>query len=103
MTWQSGGDSRTSTPAWKRVKREARAVLNYACARCGADGHDTRLDLDHVIPVAEGGLDDIDNAQWLCPPCHKPKTQAEARRGRSRRRSGKRAPRLHPADVLSGA
>lgn len=110
MTWQNGGSSRTCTPAWKRLKRQARVVLDYECARCGVDGGDAHLDLDHITPVAEGGQDVLENAQWLCVPCHIPKTQAEAKRGRSRAakagartRSGKRAPRVHPSDVLSGA
>lgn len=101
MTWKNGGTSRTSSPAWKRLRREAIRVLGYECARCGVDGRDVHLELDHVIPVAEGGEDTIDNAQWLCNPCHKPKTQAEAKRGRARspqRRRG-RAPRMHPSDA----
>lgn len=42
---------------------------------------------DHVIPLAEGGdLDDPDNHQGLCEPCHGEKTKAEA--ARARRREG---------------
>ncbi|PJE24742.1 MAG: HNH endonuclease [Mycobacterium sp.] len=104
MTWRSGGDSRTSTPAWRRVRRQARTDLEYQCAGCGADGQDVRLELDHVVPAAEGGADDIDNAQWLCEACHKPKTQAEAKRGQARQpsRPRRRRPRPHPSDALLG-
>lgn len=98
MTWKNGGASRTSTAAWKAVHRLARRVLPYECAGCGIDGRDVELELDHVVPAAEGGIDDISNAQWLCPACHAPKTQAEARRGRDRRR--RRRVRVHPSDVL---
>jgi 5-methylcytosine-specific restriction endonuclease McrA len=104
MTWKnSSTTSRTSSAAWKRLRREAIRVLGYECARCGIDGRDVHLELDHRIPVAEGGEDTLDNAQWLCSPCHKPKTQAEAKRGRARRRRGKRPPRVHPSDVLMGS
>ena len=37
---------------------------------------------DHIVPLAEGGLDAIDNVQALCEPCHAVKSQQEARRGR---------------------
>jgi len=100
MTWKNG-NSRTSTTAWKQLRRRAIREYGNQCARCGADGEDVRLELDHRIPVAEGGTDTLDNAQLLCPMCHAPKTQAEARRGRARR-SGKRRPRMHPADALMG-
>ena len=37
---------------------------------------------DHVVPLAEGGLDDETNEQALCVTCHQVKTQQEAQRGR---------------------
>jgi 5-methylcytosine-specific restriction protein A len=39
---------------------------------------------DHVIPLAEGGLDDETNEQALCDDCHEAKSKAEAQRGRRR-------------------
>lgn len=98
MSWTSG-PGRASTPAWKRLRKRAIRELGNQCAKCGADGDDVRLELDHIIPVAEGGQDDLDNAQLLCPPCHKPKTQQEAARGRARK-SGRRKPPMHPSDAL---
>lgn len=100
MTWTSGGNSRTSSPAWRQLRRTAITTYGNHCNNCGADGRTTRLELDHIIPVAEGGQDTLDNAQLLCTVCHTPKTQAEAARGRARR-SGRRQPRRHPADNLT--
>jgi 5-methylcytosine-specific restriction protein A len=40
---------------------------------------------DHVIPLAEGGVDDESNEQALCAPCHETKSAAESKRGRRRR------------------
>lgn len=39
----------------------------YRCRRCGGW---TDLTADHVIPVAAGGTDDLDNLQTLCRPCN---------------------------------
>lgn len=41
-------------------------------------------EVDHIIPVAEGGTDDVTNAQAVCRPCHKAKTKLERARGRLR-------------------
>lgn len=98
MSWNSGY-TRTSTSAWKRLRRQAIRAYGNECAQCGTHGTETTLELDHVVPVAEGGTDTLDNAQLICPTCHGPKTQAEAARGRARK-SGRRKPRTHPADVL---
>jgi 5-methylcytosine-specific restriction protein A len=40
---------------------------------------------DHIIPLAEGGLDDETNEQALCDDCHDAKSIGEAQRGRRRR------------------
>ncbi len=39
---------------------------------------------DHVIPLAEGGVDDATNEQALCQLCSDAKTATEARRGQTR-------------------
>lgn len=51
--------------------------------------------VDHIIPMAEGGSDALDNLQGLCQAHHDQKTAEEAARGRARR-SGKRPPKRHP-------
>ncbi|WP_407107846.1 HNH endonuclease [Rhodococcus aetherivorans] len=97
MPWHNGGQSRTSTTAWKALKRAVVARDGNRCSRCGAPGTGTRLELDHIRPVAEGGRDTLDNAQLLCGPCHLPKSQAEARRGKARRAARRRLPEgRHP-------
>lgn len=54
-------------------------------------------EVDHIVPVAEGGTDELGNLQAACPGCHRIKTQAEATRGRERV-SRRRPPVPHPAD-----
>jgi 5-methylcytosine-specific restriction endonuclease McrA len=43
----------------------------YRCVLCGASG--VSLEVDHKIPVARGGSDDLDNLQTLCFPCNRGK------------------------------
>jgi hypothetical protein len=40
------------------------------CNYCGEIGQE----IDHVIELASGGEDSIENLQVLCKPCHKTKT-----------------------------
>lgn len=55
------------------------------CEQC-QDG--TRLpkvanEVDHIVPLSQGGTDDPGNLRAISHDCHKVKTQAEARRARS--------------------
>lgn len=59
-------------PATSGVAKHCRAVLErqkWRCAVCRADLKQGKH-LDHVIPLAAGGLHEIGNFQWLCPGCN---------------------------------
>lgn len=43
---------------------------NFTCQYCGAKAPDGLLDVDHVIPVADGGGDDGDNLIAACGECN---------------------------------
>lgn len=46
----------------------------YRCQMCGAKkSDDTQLTIDHIIPLAAGGSNDIDNLQTLCRRCNENK------------------------------
>ena len=47
--------------------REVFALFGHACFRCGAT---ERLSIDHVFPVAKGGVLTKDTACILCVPCN---------------------------------
>jgi 5-methylcytosine-specific restriction protein A len=52
----------------------------YSCQLCGrvCDKHEGEV--DHKIPLSQGGADDDGNLQWLCKePCHRIKSQRESR------------------------
>jgi len=81
------GQGRGGRP-WRR-KREAvlrRDGYLCQCESCQAVGRLPLLadEVDHIVPVAEGGTDDLSNLRAINKDCHKVKTQAEARRGAAR-------------------
>lgn len=52
------------------------------CHVCGGPGAD---EADHVVPLAEGGPDTLENMRPIHgQPCHREKTAREAARGRTR-------------------
>lgn len=60
-------DRRLPRHQWRRLRR---AVLDrdaWRCRRCGGAG---RLDVHHVVPVADGGTDDPANLEAICRDCH---------------------------------
>ena len=72
-----GYDSR-----WDRLRLLVLKRDNYLCQECMRQGRLTPLmvkpndhAVDHIIPKAHGGTDDMDNLQSLCRvPCHQEKT-----------------------------
>lgn len=49
----------------------------YICANCKIELQDREFDIDHIIPIANGGKNTIDNLQPLCKNCHKEKCKTE--------------------------
>lgn len=48
------------------------------CAMCGSLRNPTPAqELDHIVPLAQGGTNDDDNLQALCRACHAKKTASE--------------------------
>lgn len=46
---------------------------NYQCQSCG-EQQETKLSIDHIVPLARGGTNDISNLQTLCFTCNQRKT-----------------------------
>lgn len=48
------------------------------CAACLAIGRiTTATEVDHIMPLAKGGSNDLTNLQSLCKRCHSRKTATE--------------------------
>ncbi len=46
---------------------------NYQCQSCDKTHPETQLQIDHIIPLAKGGSNDISNLQTLCCQCNQQK------------------------------
>ena len=47
----------------------------WTCRHCGTIT--TELEIDHRVPLSEGGAESDENCQSLCIPCHEAKTKRE--------------------------
>src|SRR3989344_5044502 len=50
----------------EKLKLEVKKQAAFRCCRC----HEIGVDIHHIIPQAESGSDDINNAAPLCQNCH---------------------------------
>jgi HNH endonuclease len=53
-------------PFTEAIKREAKRKAHFSCVVC----HNPFVEVHHIIPQADGGSDDSDNAAPLCAACH---------------------------------
>jgi 5-methylcytosine-specific restriction protein A len=60
--------------------RELRLRRDPLCANIDKHGPRAATQVDHTIPLWEGGRDDESNRQNLCDDCHAEKTADEAKR-----------------------
>lgn len=53
-------------PFTEAIKLEAKQKAHFACVAC----HEAFVEVHHILPQADGGSDDLDNAAPLCARCH---------------------------------
>ena len=73
------------TPVRKeRTKEEKNAIVKLfknKCALCNESLKKNSYEIDHKIPLFNGGLDEVENLQPLCKSCHKEKSNEEQASG----------------------
>lgn len=81
--WDHGGKTahqRGYGKEWRKI-RDAVIASEPLCRTCTEKGRQRlATQVDHVIPKAKGGTDDVSNLRPLCRPCHDDKTQEDAGR-----------------------
>jgi 5-methylcytosine-specific restriction protein A len=78
--WQGHNGRHGRMRSGSREQKINRAVMlrDEGLCECGA----LASQVDHVIPLSEGGSDGMENRRAICDPCHAEKTARESARGR---------------------
>lgn len=70
---------------WRRLRDRILERDRHLCQQCLREARLTVAhEVDHIVPVAEGGTDAETNLEAICDQHHRAKTQAEAKRGAAR-------------------
>ena len=79
MAWPTTSrHSRGYDSRWERLRAQAMRRDMYLCQPCKRAGRVTPASaVDHIMPKAKGGADDLANLQSICGPCHDDKTAAD--------------------------
>lgn len=65
-------------PLSESEKAEICMLYDHICNYCEKDlKENSKKCFDHIVPLCQGGADDISNIQLLCSECHHDKTQDE--------------------------
>jgi|SRR6056297_1210481 len=72
--WWKGKKKRINNskrkPVDSRLRHEVFKRDGYKCVECGATNMDKVLHADHILPVSQGGKDELNNLQTLCEDCN---------------------------------
>ena len=77
------GNSRGNN--WKTIRKRImlRDKFLCQCEACQASGFPMQAhEVDHIVPLCEGGKDNPENLRAINRECHKAKTVQESRKGR---------------------
>lgn len=65
-----GKKMRKRDPIESRLRHEVFKRDEYKCQECSKSKKETILHCDHILPVSQGGMDEMDNLQTLCQACN---------------------------------
>lgn len=74
----SGADRRKSIPPSVRAQVKPEGAICYVCRSRYA------TQIDHIVPLSQGGSSEIENLAPICVPCHRVKQNREISEGRRR-------------------
>lgn len=69
-----GHSTNKRNPIPSAFKHEIFKRDGFRCLECGATNKNSRLEIDHILPVAQGGTDELSNLQTLCDDCNRAKS-----------------------------
>ncbi|WP_100466676.1 HNH endonuclease [Mycobacteroides abscessus] len=110
MPWSDRRTPRPPRVAEQRMRTDALRRLPHRCGARGDGKFETDgcghtgvyLYCDHIVAHWRGGATHWRNAQLLCEPCHKPKSNRDASDARTQARASRpkcRPPERHPGLV----
>lgn len=81
---KAGTTPRPRGRAWMETRQRVALAHGYRCVDCGRVWQPDRDQIDHDVPLEQGGSNDDSNLKTRCDDCHKAKTarEAAARAGR---------------------
>nr|DAF35842.1 MAG TPA: HNH endonuclease [Caudoviricetes sp.] len=65
---------------WMSLRESVLIRDQYQCRQCGCVVLPKDAECDHIVPLADGGRDEMENLQTLCKTCHAEKSAAENRK-----------------------
>ena len=66
-------DKVSRSPISSKLRFDVLRRDKYVCQYCGACGPNVELEIDHIIPVARGGKDEMNNLKTACFDCNRGK------------------------------
>ncbi len=66
---KKNGEQKRS-PIDSRLRHECFKRDGYKCKECGNTNKESILHADHILPVSQGGSDELENLQTLCEECN---------------------------------
>ncbi|MFP3564704.1 HNH endonuclease [Paraburkholderia sp. SIMBA_030] len=75
---KAGTTPRIRGRQWVKTRQRIAVEQQFTCQRCGLAWFPWRDQVDHDVPLEQGGSNDDENLNLLCDDCHKAKTAQEA-------------------------